>query len=328
MSIYLSIDGGASHTRGVIFSETGDISGYSETSGSSLSVRGIDSPKIIGDFLIQLSHEAKVDLDEVQSINLGLAGVSNLDGRERLFKELDRLRLSDRVMLASDVEAAYEVCWADKPGILLCVGTGAIVWGKDETGQNYRASGLGPDMGGDPGSGYWMGKKSLVQLLMNENADDRDIEVLRTSIIDLYGAGSLEEAAAIAGEGDDHVFQVSRMGLKICELAANGNEVALAIVQEGTQGLAESLLEVLDQIGMHGTAINLAIVGSVIEKSQYFRQAIENALIYDIEKISWHTPHMPPVFGAGLIACRLNNFPLDISELKASWSKYNLRTTS
>jgi N-acetylglucosamine kinase-like BadF-type ATPase len=328
MATHLSIDGGASRTRGVIFSDTGNILGYSETSGSSLSVRGIDSPKVIGEFLIQLTHEAKIELSETQSINLGLAGVSNLDARERMFKELDRLRLSDRVLLTSDVEAAYEVCWADKPGILLCVGTGAIVWGKDAAGKSYRASGLGPDAGGDPGSAYWMGKKGLVHLLMNEDADDRHIDVLRSCIIDLYGADNLEEAAAIAGEGDDHVYQVARLGAKICELAAGGNEVALAVLQEGTQGLGESLLEVLDQIGMRGTAINLAMVGSVIEKSPFFRQTLENALIYDLEKISWHAPQMPPVFGAALIACRLNNLPLSIPELKASWSKYNLRTTS
>ena len=158
MAKHLSIDGGASRTRGVIFSDTGKILGYAETSGSSLAVRGIDSPKVIGEFLTRLTQAAQLDLDDLQSINLGLAGLSNLDGRERLFKELDRLRLSDRVMLAADVEAAYEVCWADQPGILLCVGTGAIVWGKDETGKNYRASGLGPDLGGDPGSAYWIGK--------------------------------------------------------------------------------------------------------------------------------------------------------------------------
>ena len=158
MAIYLSIDGGASRTQGVIFNDQGNSLGYAETTGSSLAVRGINSPQVISEFLTQLTTDAHIALDDIQSINLGLAGVSNLDGRERLFKELDRLRLSDRVMLASDVEAAYEVCWADKPGILLCVGTGAIVLGKDDAGQSHRASGLGPDLGGDPGSGYWMGR--------------------------------------------------------------------------------------------------------------------------------------------------------------------------
>ena len=291
-------------------------------------MRGINSPQVISDFLTQLTVQAQVELDQIQAINLGLAGVSNLDGRERLFKKLDSMRLSDRVMLTSDVEAAYEVCWADKPGILMCVGSGAIILGKDDAGHSHRASGLGPDVGGDPGSGYWMGKKTLVHLLMNENADDRDIDVVRQSILDLYGTDSLERAAAIAGDGDDHVFQVARLGAIVCALAERGNDVAMAILQEGTQGLADSLLEVLELIGMRGRAINLAIVGSVIEKSAMFRKTLEQALIYDLEKISWQTPQMPPVFGAGLIVCRIQKLPVDLAALKRSWSEYNLRTAS
>ncbi|GAH40536.1 unnamed protein product [marine sediment metagenome] len=152
--IILSIDGGASRTRGVLFTGTGEERHYQETEATSLSRSGADVPEILGGFIQELVTQAGLGLEDVGLVNVGVAGISDLDARERLFRELDRLGLSDRAIVTSDVEAAYEVVWGDAPGVLVCVGTGAIGWARDEQGNTYRASGRGAQLGGDPGSGY------------------------------------------------------------------------------------------------------------------------------------------------------------------------------
>ncbi|MEE9465780.1 MAG: BadF/BadG/BcrA/BcrD ATPase family protein, partial [Candidatus Neomarinimicrobiota bacterium] len=154
----ISIDGGATRSRGVVFTSDGAILKYREIAGTSLSRPAGDSPQRLGTFLQELATAVDMSLADIQSINVGVAGVTNLDARERLFKELDRLHLGERAMVTSDVEAAYEVCWGDRPGVVVCVGTGAICWARDSDGQTHRASGRGPAAGGDPGSGYWLGR--------------------------------------------------------------------------------------------------------------------------------------------------------------------------
>ena len=183
-------------------------------------------------------------------------------------------------------------------------------------------------MGGDPGSGYWMGKKVMVQLILNEDAGDDDLDALRRKVMDNYGAKTIEEAARLAGEGEDYISTVGRLGKAVCGLADGGNAVALAIIQEGTQELGEELLQMIDEAGLRRDDMTLGIHGGLITASSLFRRMLEDALSYDLPRITWRTPDIDPVFGAALIAARLNDFAINSESLKHSWSAHHLRSAS
>ena len=329
--IILSIDGGASRTRGVLFTETGEVRHYQETEGTSLSRSDADAPEILGGFIQELATQAGLGLEDVGLVNVGVAGVSNLDARDRLFRELDRLGLSDRAIVTSDVEAAYEVVWGDAPGVLVCVGTGAIGWARDEQGNTYRASGRGPQLGGDPGSGYWMGKTAMVHLIMseeslagNEDAEDEVLDELRHRVMETYGVESVEEAARVTGEAADMVAGTALLGQVVCDLAEEGNDLAVAILQEGTQGLADELLQMIDKAGLRREKMTIGINGNIIINSAVYRQIMADALSYDLPDITWLPPEIDPAFGAGLIAARLNHIAIDRDSLKKNWSEHHL----
>lgn len=326
--IFLSIDGGASLTRGVLFTETGEVRGYSETEATSLSRMDVDAARILGDFILKLVSGAGLVLEDIGLVNVGVAGISNEDARERLFRELDRMRVTERAIVASDVEAAFETVWGASPGVLVCVGTGAIGWARDEQGNSYRASGRGPQMGGDPGSGFWLGKTALVHLIMHEQAEDNDLDILRERVMQTYGVDTIEAAARIAGEAEHMISRTAQLGRIICELAAEHNEVALAIVQEGTQSLADDLLHMIEEAGLRQDRMEIGINGSIIVKHAIFRQVLANALSYDIPDISWKPPEIDPVFGAGLIAARINHITVDMDQLTSNWSDYHFRSPS
>ncbi len=319
--IFLSIDSGASRTRGVLFTEDGVVRCYQETEAASLSRPDVDSPAILGRLIQELASQAELGLKEVDLVNVGVAGVSNLDARERLFRELDRLDLSDKAIVTSDVEAAYEVIWEDSQGVLVCVGTGAIGWARDEEGNTYRASGKGPQLGGDTGSGYWLGKTAIVHLIMNESVEGDDLVDLRHQVLKTYGVESVEEAARIAGDAKNMIASTARLSQVICELAEKGNDIALAMLQEGTQGLADELLPMMEEAGLRSDKIVIGINGGVIVNSGIYRQLLADALSYDLPEISWRLPEIDPVFGAGLIAARLNRITVNRDSLKKSWSE-------
>ena len=331
--LLLSIDGGASRTRGVLFTEAGDVRHYQETEATSLSRPDADSPMILGRFIEELATQTGLGVKDLDMVNIGVAGVSNQDARERLFSELDRLQLADRAIVTSDVEAAYEAVWGDAPGVLVCVGTGAIGWARDEQGRTYRASGRGPQLGGDPGSGYWMGKTAMVHLIMSEGAlaederdRDEDLDTLRRRVMETYGVESVEEAARIAGEAEDMVARTALLGQVVCDLAEEGNDVALAILQEGTQGLADELLQMIDKAGLRREKMTIGINGNIIINSAVYRQILASALSYDLPDIAWRPPEIDPVFGAGLIAARDNRIAVDMDALKKTWREYHLHT--
>jgi len=329
--IILSIDGGASRTRGVLFTETGEVRHYQETEATSLSRSDADAPEILGGFIQELATQAGLGLEDVGLVNVGVAGVSNLDARDRLFRELDRRGLSDRAIVTSDVEAAYEVVWGDATGVLVCVGSGAIGWARDEQGNTYRASGRGAQLGGDPGSGYWMGKTAMVHLIMsegslagNEEAEDEVLDELRHRVMETYGVESVEEAARITGEAADMVARTALLGQVVCDLAEEGNDVALAILQEGTQGLADELLQMINKAGLRSKKMTIGINGNIIINSAVYRQILASALSYDLPDITWLPPEIDPAFGAGIIAARLNHIAIDRDSLKKNWSEHHL----
>ncbi len=315
----LSIDGGASQTRGVIFSPSGAVQIFRSTDPTSLSRPGGVAIEKLRHFIPAIVEEAGLKLQDVGLICLGLAGASNEAARETLFKELDKLDLGGRLIITSDVEAAFESVWGGEPGVLISVGSGAIAWARDEQGSSYRASGRGAQLGGDPGSGYWLGKTLLVRLIMLEAETGPQLDAMRQLVINHYQAANFEDAARLAGESADDIKKLAGLGRPICEEAEKGNQIALAIVQEGSMTLAEEVMDMLDRAGMKRDVMTLGMNGSILVRNRIFRQLLAEAMLYEIPEIDWKGPALDPAFGAGLLAARLRDISLDTEALKASW---------
>ena len=167
MKIYFGLDGGASSTRAVILNSNGKTLNKKKLSkGTNLKVYQNLAPKRITDLILELCHEISTSVDDISAFGFGLAAVSHDDGRELLFKELDRINIADRSILVNDAEAAYKTCCQDDVGILLTVGTGVICIAKNSNGDFVRVAGKGHDKS-DVGSGYWIGKEVLLKLSFN-----------------------------------------------------------------------------------------------------------------------------------------------------------------
>ena len=69
-------------------------------------------------------------------------------------------RFAPRVIVISDVEAAYLAALGAVPGVLLLAGTGSIALGRDVRGRFTREGGLGPLLG-DDGSAFSIGRAWL-----------------------------------------------------------------------------------------------------------------------------------------------------------------------
>ena len=98
------------------------------------------------------------------ALAVGLAGA----GREATQDEIRRglaARLGDApIRVVHDADVAYHAAWGDESGALLLVGTGSLVFARDEDGQALRAGGWGPILG-DDGSGTALGRAALRALL-------------------------------------------------------------------------------------------------------------------------------------------------------------------
>src|SRR6185312_2369383 len=95
---------------------------------------------------------------DVAALGVASRGIWTAGERRALAR---RLRpLASRVVVISDVEAAYLAALGVAPGVLLLAGTGSIALGRDRRGRFTRAGGLGPLIG-DDGSAFSIGRAWL-----------------------------------------------------------------------------------------------------------------------------------------------------------------------
>jgi N-acetylglucosamine kinase-like BadF-type ATPase len=311
----VGIDGGATKTRGVLLNDSGETLAYAEGGPTNLTVNTETAPNVIQSLIHQLCEKAKIPVDNIDALGLGLAGSSDKIGRDVVFKKLDEMELSRRTLIANDAEAAYEVGCPTGIGFLVTVSTGVICLGRDEKGNVYRTGGLGHDAG-DKGSGFWMGKELLLELSMNEGnvSGDSDLEKLMEIVLKQLEQDDFIIAVEELMNSEDTVPLVASLAKPICEYAEKGNEVALKIVQKATSEVAELIKELTVKSKFKGKQIVISGNGSVIS-NEYFRHSLNDALFFDFPKVTWTFSNISPAYGSAILASKLYDINLTLSKI-------------
>jgi N-acetylglucosamine kinase-like BadF-type ATPase len=108
--------------------------------------------------LARLWRRWRLSRGDLAALGVASRGIWTRGERQALAKRLRRF--APRVVVISDVEAAYLAALGAVPGVLLLAGTGSIALGRDRHGRFARAGGLGPLLG-DDGSAFSIGRAWL-----------------------------------------------------------------------------------------------------------------------------------------------------------------------
>tara|TARA_B110000438_G_scaffold24120_2_gene22306 strand:- start:2449 stop:3450 length:1002 start_codon:yes stop_codon:yes gene_type:complete len=313
----IGIDGGATNSRGVLFTNSGATLSTILDKGTNIALDGEAASKRIASMIEQLCEDASIDIEDVDAVGLGLAGASDEDGRDMVFKVLDGLKLSRRSIIMNDAEASYEVSCPGGLGILVTVGTGIICIGRNESSKIRRVAGEG-HAHGDIGSGFWIGKKAIMEMALNESSvqGDEDLSELMTHVLDKFESSDFNLAIEETMESEDSVPIIASLAEKIIEFAESGNEMALKIVQEGSSTIAEYILQLVHDLELNPKdgSIILAGNGSVI-RNDFYRKTLNDALQFDFPNIKWTFSTISNAYGAGLLAARLHDVDVKLSQI-------------
>ena len=303
MKIYFGLDGGASSTRAVILNSNGKTLNKKKLSkGTNLKVYQNLAPKRITDLILELCHEISTSVDDISAFGFGLAAVSHDDGRELLFKELDRINIADRSILVNDAEAAYKTCCQDDVGILLTVGTGVICIAKNSNGDFVRVAGKGHDKS-DVGSGYWIGKEVLLKLSFNESIinHEPDLLELKNIVFEKFKSNNLNEALEYIANHEDSLALKASIAKDVIEISDN-NEVALSIIQEATFNIADYIIDLNSMLDYDKTKDLLLFGNGSVIHSPIYRKSLNDSLSFHFPNISWIFSDVSAAYGAAMIA--------------------------
>jgi len=313
--LIIGLDGGGTKTTCILFDSQGLKIDSIHDQGSNIYVFKDEGVATIMNIIRYMLDKNKLNYSDINAYGIGLAGISDLNYKEVLLKEFDRNNITKQTLFLSDAEAAFKVLCPTNIGILINIGTGIICFARDSKGKTYRTAGQGYDKG-DVGSGYWLGKELLAKFFLNEALIMHDPELLQIYkfLKKKFNCENLHELYKILENKGQLFKNISSLGEFVIDLAESGNDIALAILQEGTRCVSDYILDIVQQLGLKNKKILLSINGSIIENN-FYRKLLEDSLMFDFSEIKWITSILSPAYGAGLIAANYNGININLNKL-------------
>ena len=113
---------------------------------------------------------------------------------------------------------------------------------------------------------------------------------------------------------NDRYKKVASICKPLFELAKKGNEIALSIVQQGSQHMADKILLLCDQISYTNDEIIIIANGGILRDS-FFRKALSDALSFDFTSTKWLFPTISSAYYPGLISSKILGIDISINDI-------------
>lgn len=273
-TVVVGIDGGGTGTKAVAMSLEGVELGRG-TAGPGL----IDplAPARAADAVREATARAVEDAgspDTVAAIWAGLAGAGREASRSAVERILAEAGVAPRVAVGTDLTAATVDAFPEGPGILVIAGTGSVAWGRGPDGEERRVGGWGAHLG-DEGSGYAIGLATLRRVLHASDGRGPPTELTDAVLaaLDLQAPGDLVEWGHRATKS-----QIAALTPGVAEVAAQGDAVAVDVLDSAVHDLAGHVLGLREALGPWPEPPECALCGGLLNPGGTLREALAEAL--------------------------------------------------
>jgi len=298
VSFVIGVDGGGTRTRALIVDERGLELGRAEAAGAVVTASSPEAAATaVAEAVRGAAERACVDLPATV-LWAGLSGAGHERARLAVTALLERSGLAQRVVVGTDVRAAFEAAFPEGPGILLIAGTGSIAWARSNDGEILRVGGWGQHLG-DEGGGYAIGLAALRAVVRAEDGREpatgmRD-EVLRALAL----AEPVELIPWVAAASKAEVAGLVPI---VVQAAARGDAAAERVLDEATRELVRHVAAVLEGRGPWPAAPGLFLWGGLIDEEGPVRERLVRALAPCA--VTVRRGRIDPTMGAAKLALR------------------------
>ena len=302
----IGIDGGGTHSRGIAVEVNGRV--LAEAKGGALNYHTTSQSLFVTN-LNQLFLTLQAGLSDWQCIHsvVGTAALFDRPKQEesdRVLAGLNRESLGE-LELVGDAITATTGATGGGEGVLVIAGTGSIAVRVNEKAEATFSGGLGPLLGGDPGSAFWMASQAVIAAQRQSCEEgtlcamgrflcrEFDVVDLPGLISKIYGLedgrqrlAGLAERLAVCDEPS------VRAGWRRIEVDAG-------------KALSELVCPLLGEV--HEAIVDLYVSGSVLVHNQNVRTAMKELLVNRLKHdVALRKPRHDAVAGAAIMALRRN----------------------
>ncbi|SEL21521.1 BadF-type ATPase [Carnobacterium iners] len=214
-----------------------------------------------------------------QSVVIGLAGLDSGNFK----KELDTYfsRYQPLIVFINDAWLSYYALVKEKDGCLVISGTGSIFIGKYHE-ETARVGGWGNILG-DEGSGYWIAKRMIHHLLLQEDTNKNYCYLSKKLINTLQAKTVFDVVHYFYTHEKDEIAELAKI---VAESANLGDEVSIEILKEAGYVLAKQAKLLISKLGFN-KEVTIGITGSVLKKNSIVYHAFFENLVQHPLKITF-----------------------------------------
>jgi len=300
MPLYIGIDGGGTKTTCAVGD---DISLYAVANGSGSNVVRLGEKEAragLHEAIARACTAAEISPLRVTAACVGAAGASHPEVNSTVRRMVQQVLPNAEVKVVGDMVIAMEAALYDHPGIIAIAGTGSIVYGRNARGETARAGGWGFRIS-DEGSGQWIGRAAVAEGMRAHDAG-RDT-ILLERIAEHWSLKSNDEVVRTAN--GDPAPNFAELFPVVRKAAAEGDDIARAILDQAGAELAKLSLVVLRRLWNSGDPVRVGVAGGVFANSDQVRRAFYKSLHADWPTASVCFKITEPVVGAIWMARRI-----------------------
>jgi len=298
LQYYVGVDGGGTKTAicatspdsSELFSEITDSASWREY-GINAVVRNIR------DVICALPVDEK---GHIAGVAMGLPYYGESEDGDRELERAIREAFPDtQIYLTNDVEVGWAGSLGLRSGINVVAGTGAIAFGKDESGKTARSGGWS-EFFGDEGSCYWMGRK--VMELFSKQSDmrmPRD-ELYSTVRSELDLKSDFGFIDLMYGEFISNREKVAELQMLAKKAALSGSPSAISLYGDAAKELCLLVTAIREQLSFSERPFLVSYSGGLFKTGELILHQFSEGVINAGGRLS--RPDHEPVLGALLLA--------------------------
>ncbi len=306
MGYVIGMDGGGTKTHCIITNPKGEMLFECFGSASNFLVRGTEQvSETIYNLINKCINNLKIKYGDIEAVLIGTTGAGRLNDAQKLETDFKSYAARKGVkfnlfQVESDARIALEGAFSGKPGSILIVGTGSIMFGKDDKGSIHRVGGFGRFIG-DEGSGYSIGKKGLAAV--SKEFDGRGKTTLISKLI--AEKFKINSSEVLITEIYNKNFDVASVAPLVFAAAEKKDGTALKIIDDETDELILHIGSMMKKTKQ--TKLDLVFIGGIITNENIYSDTLRNKIKNKLNEVNIREPDLPPEMGAVLMAQKILN---------------------
>ncbi len=294
--LVVGIDAGGTKTRAFAVTRAGEIVGRGAGGGGNL----LSSPDPRGSIAAALQEALAGRVPD--AVVLSCSGGERVADRDKGLAILAGLVGPQvTVDVTHDALAALYAGNLSGCGVVLISGTGSIAYGRNDQGIEDRCGGWG-HLVGDEGSAFWLGAEGLRAASYDHDGRGSPTRITRHLFEDL-GAADFNGVLPLL-YGKPHPPPAIQAATRaVARAYADGDAIAVNIVQRGARHLAEMAATVARALLLEGGPVYLA--GGAFENVRPLERTVRLELLSVLPRAAVEPVSEEPAMGAARLAAKL-----------------------